>query len=304
MRVLVTGGAGFIGSHIVDCLLERGEQVLVADDLSAGSRENVSPGAEFHDRSVLEPGLTELLTGCDAVVHAAAQTSVAAASADPEADARINITGTIRTLLAAGRSGVRRVVYLSSAAIYGNASQPPIDEAQPAAPTSPYGLSKWAGEQYVRLIADMCGLEWVVLRLANVYGPRQSPRGEAGVVARWCSAVGAGEPLQLHGDGSQTRDFVYVGDVAHAVVTALDHPEAGGGTFNVGTGSEIAIREILTRLEGVLGRPAVVRQLPGRPGDVVRSALNSERIRVRLGWEPRIPLDEGLARTTAWRDPL
>lgn len=303
MRVLVTGGAGFIGSHIVDCLVDRGHRVLVADDLSAGSRQNVSARAEFHGRSVLEPGLVELLTGCDAVVHAAAQTSVAASNADPEADAFTNIIGTIRTLLASAQSGIRRAVYLSSAAVYGNTTELPIDETQPVAPASPYGLSKWTGEQYVRLASEQFGMEWVVLRLANVYGPRQSPQGEAGVVARWCSALGAGNPILLHGDGSQTRDFIYVADVADAVVAALGHPGAVGCTFNVGTGVETSIRDLLTRLEGCLGRHAVIRRLPGRPGDVCRSVFDTRLIRQRLGWAPLTSLDEGLARTLAWRDP-
>lgn len=303
MRVLVTGGAGFIGSHVVDCLLNRGEQVRVVDDLSAGSRQNLSEEAEFHHRSVLEPGLAELCSGCEAVVHAAAQTSVAAANAHPEEDAMTNVIGTIRTLFAAGRSGVRRVVYLSSAAVYGNPTQLPVQEEHPAAPASPYGLSKWAGEQYLRLVAGQLHLEWVVLRLANVYGPRQCPSGEAGVVARWCSALGKGEPVSLHGDGSQTRDFLFVTDVAEAVVAALGNPGAAGGTFNVGTGTETSIRELLARLEGIQGRQAAVCHLPGRPGDVDRSVLDTRSIRRLLGWAPRTSLDEGLLRTWSWRDP-
>lgn len=300
MHILLTGGAGFVGSHVAEQLLTHGHQVTVVDDLSTGRRGNLPDGVALHPCSLLDADLAALCTGCDAVIHAAAQTSVAAAVQEPAGDALTNVVGTVRTVTAAMQSGVHRFLFISSAAIYGAADNPPLDEARPAAPTSPYGLSKLAGELYVRLLAEASGMEWVILRLANVYGPRQSATGEAGVVARWTAALAAGEPIHLHGDGGQTRDFIYVGDVAKAAALAVESPGASGRTLNIGTGCQTAVRELLASLEELTGRQAQVSHEPPRPGDIYHSALDPSVARQALGWAPHTPLREGLARTVAW----
>lgn len=300
MRTLVTGGAGFIGSHTVAALLARGHDVTVADDLSTGRAGHVPPGAALHQVSILDREFAAVCRGADAVIHAAAQTSVAASGRDPAADATVNILGTIRAVQAAAEGGARRFIYLSSAAVYGGATAPPVTEAAPAAPASPYGLSKLVGEWYTRQLAGAAGLEWVILRLANVYGPRQSPAGEAGVVARWAAALTDGAPLLLHGDGCQTRDFVYAGDVALAAAAATEAPGAPGQIFNVGTGCETPIHDLLAALEGLTGTQAAVRRQEPPPGDLRRSALDAGRLRAALGWAPRTSLDEGLRLTVDW----
>ncbi len=301
MRILVTGGAGFIGSHIVEALLDRGHRVTVADDLSAGRLANLPDGVEVVRGSVLGPVWSQLSGPYDAVVHAAAQTSVAASTADPLADATTNILGTIKTVLGAAELGAGRLVYLSSAAVYENVGNPPFSEEHSLAPSSPYGLSKLAGELYVRLLAERAGLNWLALRLANVYGPRQSITGEAGVVARWCHALTRGEPLTLYGNGQQSRDFIFVGDVASAVARAVEAAESNA-VLNVGTGEETPIAELLSGLELLAGRRATVIAAPPRPGDIDRSALDSRAARQRLGWAPAIPLQEGLAETLRWAE--
>ena len=300
MRILVTGGAGFIGSHIVDRLLEAGHRVTVVDDLSTGQREQVSPAADFHAISVFDPACAALCRGAEAVIHAAAQTSVADSTNNPERDALLNVLGTIRMLDLARKARVQRFVYLSSAAVYGPRASPPITEEQPPAPASPYGLSKWVGEEYVRLLAGEAGMAWVILRLANVYGPRQQAAGEAGVIARWAAGLTAGQPILLQGDGSQTRDFIYVGDVAAAAVAAVEQPALSGCTLNIGTGRESAIGEVLRSLESLTGRRADLVQGAPRQRDIPRSVLKTDRARQLLAWEAATPLHDGLAKTVAW----
>lgn len=300
MRVLVTGGAGFIGSHIVERLLARGHLVTVVDDLSAGRREHLPPQVELHTLSIHDGALVDRCAGADVVVHAAAQTSVATSVATPSHDARANVEGTIRTLDAAIRSRVRRFVYISSAAVYGPPVSLPIDEAHPTGPISPYGLSKLAGEQYTRLLAEAAGMPWIALRLANVYGPRQSVKGEAGVIARWCGAISAGEPIRLEGDGTQTRDFLFVQDVADAVVRAAEAPPEYRGVINIGTGTETALTTLLGQIEAACERRATVEQHPPRPGDIRRSVLSNTAALRWLGWRPVHSLTAGLRRTVGW----
>lgn len=300
MQILLTGGAGFIGSHIAERLLDRGHGVRVVDDLSAGRAANLPAGVAFHQASVLDAHLPALCQGCDAVVHAAAQTAVSASVQDPARDALLNAIGTIRALSAARAAGARRFVFLSSAAVYGTAGTPPILESQPPAPSSPYGLSKWAGERYVALLAGDAQMDWCILRLANVYGPRQSSTGEAGVVARWCAALADGTPIDLFGDGGQTRDFVYVGDVAAAVARAVESDQASGRTLHISTGLGVPLRQLLGLLEELSGRAAQVRLGPPRPGDIYHSALDPGLVRQVLGWEAVTPLREGLAETLLW----
>lgn len=302
MHTLVTGGVGFIGSHVVEELLRRGHQVTVIDDLSGGGPHYLPEGGRFHRLSVLDAPMAQLCEGIDAVVHAAAQTSVAASVNDPLGDARTNIAGTIRMACSAARSGVRRFVYLSSAAVYAPNGTPPFREEQPIAPASPYGLSKWAGEAYVRLLGSLWGFEWAVLRLANVYGPRQSTQGEAGVVARWTDAILKGKPIVIHGDGAQSRDFIFVGDVAQAVARALERPLEAGCTLNIGTGVGRPIRDLLPILESLTGRVPLVTHESARLGDIRHSALENRLAQQLLGWRPEVNLEDGLAQTIAeWK---
>lgn len=301
MRILVTGGGGFIGSHIAGHLVARGHDVTVADNLSTGRREQVPAETAFHGVSVLDPEFVPLCRDMDAVVHTAAQISVASSWQDPVADAVANIIGTIRTLQAALAGGVRRFAYLSSAAVYASEGGRAIAEEHPLAPLSPYGISKLTGERYVRRLCERDGADWLIFRLANVYGPRQNAEGEAGVVARWTAAMAAGQAVILQGDGGQTRDFIYVGDVAEAVALGLEQPGCARTVFNVGTGRATSLRELLTCLEAAAGVRAKVVSAPPRPGDIRHSRLDVTKARQVLGWEASTPLEDGLRATVAWQ---
>ncbi|HEY3368971.1 MAG TPA: NAD-dependent epimerase/dehydratase family protein [Symbiobacteriaceae bacterium] len=299
----MTGGAGFIGSHVVERLLETGHRVTIVDDLSTGCRENVPPGAAFYRVSTQHPRLSAVFDGVESVVHLAAQTSVAASVADPSGDAHRNIMGTLAAIEAARRARVKRFVYISSAAVYGRPQQLPVGEGHRIAPLSPYGFSKFAGEEYLRLRGE-CFQSWSILRLANVYGPRQSAAGEAGVVARWAAGLTAGRPIELHSDGDQTRDFVYAGDVADAIVRVVERAAercaAPGCVLNIGTGRATSVGQLLTTLSRLAGyKPTVNRREP-RPGDIRDSVLDASAARQVLDWEARTPLAAGLDRTMAW----
>jgi UDP-glucose 4-epimerase len=302
MRTLVTGGAGFIGSHVVDRLLADGHQVHVVDDLSTGRREFVSPKAETYWCDLRSPQLEDAVAAAepDAVVHLAAQAAVARSTADPLNDASVNILGTIGLLAACRRRAVRRVVYISTGgAAYGDTDAIPTSEDHPTRPTSPYGVAKVAAESYVACWQGLTGVSAVSLRLANVYGPRQNPLGEAGVIAIFAHRLLRGEPCLVHWDGEQTRDYVYVDDVADAVARALDRPDARG-VLNVGTGLEVSVNELYRRLAGLAGVTAPPERGPKREGDWRRGALDATRAARALGWTPRTALDEGLARTMAY----
>ncbi len=302
MNVLVTGGAGFVGSHVVDHLLDDGHAVTVVDDLSAGRAEMVSPRAGLEVCDIRSADLAAVVAAAApaAVVHLAAQAAVSRSVADPLFDASVNFIGTINLLEAACRVGVRTVVYTSTGgAGYGDTDVVPTPENHPTYPTSPYGVSKIAAERYVECWAGLIGARAVVLRLANVYGPRQNPHGEAGVVAIFSRRLVAGEPCVVNGDGEQTRDFVYVGDVADAVSRALGNGGATG-VFNIGTASETTVNEIYARLARVAGVTAPAEHAPARPGEQRRSALDAMRAKAVLGWTPATVLDQGLARTLAY----
>jgi UDP-glucose 4-epimerase len=302
MNVLVTGGAGFVGSHVVDRLLGDGHAVTVVDDLSTGRAEMVSPRAHLEVCDIRSADLAAVVAAAApaALVHIAAQAAVSRSIADPLFDASVNFIGTINLLEAAGRAGVRVVVYTSTGgAGYGDTDVVPTPEDHPTCPTSPYGVSKIAAERYLECWAGLNGARAVVLRLANVYGPRQNPHGEAGVVAIFSRRLVAGEPCVVNGDGEQTRDFVYVVDVADAVARALG---AGGaaGTFNIGTATETTVNEIYARLARVAGVTALAVHAPPRPGEQRRSALDAMRAKAVLGWVPATGLDEGLTGTLAY----
>ena len=297
MRVLVTGGAGFIGSNLVDALIARGDEVQVLDDLSTGREENLqdalAAGARVHRASVTDADAVDAAFAAarpDAVLHLAAQIDVRRAVADPAFDAQVNVIGTAVILEAARRAGTDRVVFASTGgAIYGDAATVPTPEDAPAAALSPYGTSKAGAEGYVDLYSRLHGLSTFVLRLANVYGPRQDPRGEAGVIALYCGAAVDGGSATVFGDGRQTRDFVYVGDVVEAFVAAADATVTGRA--NVGTGQETTVLEVARALA------LEVRHEPERAGEVRRSCLDASRAKELLGWAARTPLSDGLEQT-------
>ena len=305
MRALVTGGSGFIGSNLVDALVARGDEVVVIDNLSTGRRENLdgalAAGAELLELDIRErDAVAEAVARVEpeAVFHLAAQIDVRKSMADPALDARINVEGTINVLDAAREAGVPRVVNTSTGgAIYGEAETIPTPEDHPAAPEAPYGQSKLSAEGYCELAARLHGLSTVSLRYANVFGPRQDPLGEAGVIAIFCGKLIDGGTPTVYGDGLQTRDYVYVGDVIEANLAAVE--SRATGPFNVGTGVETSVLDLVSALGEQTDRPFEPEMEPERPGEVRHSAVNSARAREELGWEPEVGLDEGLDRTLA-----
>jgi UDP-glucose 4-epimerase len=310
MRTLVTGGSGFIGSAVVDRLAGDGHQVTVVDDLSTGRRENLegvlsSGQVELAEVDLAGPELAGVVAGARPAVvyHLAAQIDVRRSVADPLYDARVNVLGTIALATAALEAGCRRLVFASSGGtVYGepDPSALPIDERHPPLVTNPYGVSKRSAEDYLASFADLHGLEPVSLRLGNVYGPRQDPHGEAGVVAIFCNRLLAGEPVTIFGDGRQTRDYIFVEDVVDSFVAAGEQPDAPGARVNIGTGAETSVLELYDALREVSGRGGEPGFAPARPGELARIALDSAEAGRVLGWRAKVGLADGLARTWAW----
>jgi UDP-glucose 4-epimerase len=301
MRIVVTGGAGFVGSHVVDRLLADGHAVTVVDNLSTGRRDLVNPGASLQVCDIRSPGLDVVFAACrpEAVVHVAAQAAVARSVLDPRLDASVNVIGTIGVLEAARRAGVQRVVYTSTGgAAYGDTDAIPTPEDHPTRATSPYGVSKVAAERYLECWAGLTGTSTLTLRLANVYGPRQNPKGEAGVIAIFIHHLLSGQPCVVNGDGEQTRDYVYVEDVADAVARALARPDVTG-VVNVGTGVETSVNDLYRRLARAAAVTRPAEHAPPRPGEQRRSVLDASRAKRLLGWTPATSLDDGVARTLA-----
>jgi UDP-glucose 4-epimerase len=298
LKLLVTGGAGFIGSHIADALIEKGHDVTVVDNLLMGRMENVPDRAQFHlmDIRALEIGKLFELGRFDAVFHLAAQMDVRKSVEDPIFDAGVNVLGTLNLLRNAVRTGVKKVVFASTGgAIYGEQDVFPCDETHPTRPVSPYGITKLCVEKYLFYFAKEFGLRYTVLRFANVYGPRQNPHGEAGVVAIFTSRLLSGGQPVINGDGKQTRDYVYVGDVVQANLKALDHN--GNDIFNVGTGIETDVNRIFDLLNRYTGGKADRQNGPSKPGEQNRSVISHRKAKAILGWEPGIDLEEGLKHT-------
>jgi UDP-glucose 4-epimerase len=299
-RVLVTGGAGFVGSHVADAFLVRGDDVLVVDDLSTGSRENVPDRAAFAEVDIAERDALEqaLSAGADLVCHLAAQASVTVSVDDPLLDCMSNVVGTLSVCEAARVRGAPVIFASTGGALYGDAAPRPTPEDFAPEPLSPYGASKLAGEGYVATWGRLYGTPNVVLRLGNVYGPRQSPHGEAGVVAIFSERLLAGEAPELRGDGTPTRDYVHVGDVARAFVAAADARRSG--TFNVGTGRETSTARVLEILRRAAGANVEPKRAPLKAGELAASALDSRRAERQLGWRPTLDVEEGLAQTLEW----
>jgi len=286
---VVTGGAGFIGSHVVDALLARGDEVLVLDDLSSGKRENVAEGARLEVVDIREPLDFD---GAEACFHLAAQADVRVAVERPDHDAAVNVLGTIRVLEAARRTGTQIVFASTGGAIYGECDGPVSEDAE-RRPLSPYGVSKLAGEEYLAAYNRLYGTRHVSLRYGNVYGPRQDPHGEAGVVAIFLGALARGETPRIFGDGAQTRDYVYAGDVARATLAAVGR----GAVFNVGTGIETSVLELYELCRRAAGSDTEPELAPARLGELDRSVLDSSRAGQELGWRPEVGLEDGLRLT-------
>jgi UDP-glucose 4-epimerase len=292
LRAIVTGGAGFIGSHAVDALLARGDEVLVLDDLSNGKRENVPDGARLEVVDVREP-LDAHFEGAEACFHLAAQVDVRVSVERPADDAATNVLGTIRVLEAARQHGTQVVFASTGGAIYGECDGPAPEDSE-RRPVAPYGVSKLAGEEYLAGYNRLYGTRHVSLRYGNVYGPRQDPKGEAGVVAIFLGALAGGETPRIFGDGSQTRDYVYAGDVARASLAAAGQD---GGVFNVGTGIETSVTELYELCRQVVGSELQAEHAEPRLGELQRSVLDVSLAERELGWRPEVALDDGLRLT-------
>lgn len=301
MKILVTGGAGFIGSHVADALIGKGHEIHIVDDLSGGRSENVPDAATFHQLDIRSQEAADLLEeeAFEVLVHHAAQMDVRRSVADPRFDADVNIIGFLNLIEAGRRNGLQKVVFASTGgAIYGEPDYTPQDEAHPLRPLSPYGITKLCTERYLYYYEQEFGIPYVVLRYANVYGPRQNPHGEAGVVAIFCERLLEGKQPVIYGDGEQTRDYVYVGDVVRANVRALEY--ATSGTFNVGTSIETNVNELFRAIRDRIDEDVEEVHEKGRPGEQRRSVLDYSYAERELGWSPESDLEEGLSRTVDW----
>jgi len=306
-KVLVTGGAGFIGSHLVEALANARERVVVFDNFTTGSRGNlaaVSARVDVVEGDVRDlDSLCRVMEGAGVVFHLAAVSAVAPSVKDPLTTNAVNVTGTLNVLTAARDAGVRRVVFASSAAVYGSDPSLPKTETDSPDPLSPYAATKLAGEVYCRVFAKLYGVEAVSLRLFNVYGPRQNPASEdSGVVTRFLARLAGGQPPIIDGDGEQSRDLVYVGDVVGAFLRSREAPGAGGEVFNIGSGHSTTINELAETLAGVAAPGRVLRPIhhPARTGDVRHSCADISKARQILGYAPAVKLADGLARTHTW----
>jgi UDP-glucose 4-epimerase len=308
VRVLVTGGAGFIGSNLVDRLLAEGCDVDAIDDLSTGSLANLADARaqrarkfSFHRLDICSPQLVDVIAHRqpEVIFHLAAQAGVRPSLENPAFDAQVNILGTLNVCEAALRAGTRKVVFAGSGGtIYGVPESVPVKESHSQRPTSPYGVSKKAAVDYLFYYREIHGLEYTVLALANVYGPRQDPHGEAGVVAIFAGHLLAGKAPTIYGDGKQTRDYVFVDDVVDAFVRAAE--KGGGLLMNIGTGVETSVLELFDVMARLAGFRQEARFAPERAGELLRSALDPGRAAIHLGWKPWTPIDDGLARTLDW----
>jgi UDP-glucose 4-epimerase len=296
MRALVTGGAGFIGSNLVDALVARGDEVHVLDDLSKGKRERVHAGATLHVADIRSPDAVFDAARPEVVFHLAAQADVRVSVERPDHDADVNVLGTLRVLEAARRHGAQLVFSSTGGAIYGECDRPAVEDA-PRRPLAPYGTSKLCGEEYLATWNRLYGTGHVSLRFGNVYGPRQEPHGEAGVVAIFMGLLQHGGTPRIFGDGRQTRDYVFVGDVVAAVLAAVGHD---GGVFNVGTGNETSVLELYRAIGAATGIEREPEHADARLGELQRSVLDPSLAGSELGWRPQVSLADGLEQTWKW----
>ncbi len=301
-RILVTGGAGFVGSVLVRRLVESGARVTVLDDLFTGRRDSVPTAAEFVEGSVTDEAIVNDLVKRNSLVFHLAARNIIASTANPRDDFATNIGGTLNVLLAAREADVERVIYTSSASVYGNPRSIPINEEDGLATLSPYAVSKLAGENYCLSFYESYGLPIAVVRYSNVFGPHQTPENPyCGVVSKFIMSVYAGNPLAIHGDGGQTRDFTFVEDAVGATLLAATHPRAEGEVFNVGTGVETSVNDLAAAIGRVTGRPVIRQQIDRRDVDNIRRrVVNIEKIRRMLRWSPQVTLERGLEETVRW----
>ncbi len=298
---LVTGGAGFIGSHLVDALIARGDSVAVIDDLSSGKSGYLDPAADLHELDIRDGSVADIVSAIrpDVVFHVAAQISVSVSTRNPKLDAETNILGTINVLDAMAAAGSSKLVFVSTGgAMYGEPDSLPAPESAPARPAAPYGVSKLAGENYLPVYKALHGIDYSIVRPANVYGPRQDPHGEAGVVAIFTRAMLADGPIKIFGDGTDERDYVFVENVVDALVRASCSP--GTGPYNVGSGVGTSVNEIASRLASLTGYSRDPEPSPPRPGDLRRISLDSSLAEKELGWSPTTSLNDGLRQTVEW----
>ena len=301
MKILVTGGAGFIGSHVVDCLLEAGHEVVVVDDLSTGRRQNLNPKARLYQLDIRDPGLATVFKRerPEVVNHHAAQMDVRRSVAEPLFDADVNVRGTLNLLELARSHGVRKVVYVSTGgAVYGEPRYLPCDEDHPIDPICQYGVSKHVVEHYLYVYRHLYGLDYTVLRYPNVYGPRQNPQGEAGVVAIFTGRMLTGKPITINGTGEQERDFVYVGDCARANVLALDKGSAG--IYNLGSNRGTSVNLLFSTLANIIGYSSAAQLGPAKAGETFKIYLDGRRAHASLGWSATVALEQGLEQTVAY----
>ena len=300
MKILVTGGAGFIASHLVDALVDRGDDVLIVDDLSTGDRRNLNADARFLDLDIRSPAAAELIRAerPQAISHHAAQMSVSRSVTDPVFDAEVNVMGSLNVALAAIEAGSRFVFASTGGALYGDADVIPTPETAPAWPVSPYGISKLSFEHYLYGFQRTGGLSYTALRYANVYGPRQNPHGEAGVVAIFCEGLLGKRDFKINGAGTDTRDYIHVDDVVRANLLALD--SSACDHLNVGTGRQADTNTIYRLIAERMGKPLDAEHGLDRPGDLRASALDHAKISRELGWKPRVSLEDGVAATVDW----
>ena len=302
MEILITGGAGFIGAHILAQLQGRRDMdVVVFDNLSSGSKEHVPAGMELVEGDVCDEAAVDALFAdhhFDAVIHLAAQTMVPTSVEQPVLDCRINLEGVLHVLEACRIHGTRHILFSSSAAVYGDNLHIPLKETERLVPTSPYGITKMATEHYLRVYHELYGMDATVFRFANVYGERQGEKGEGGVVSIFCKLLSQRQGITVFGDGNQTRDFVYAGDIAQAIIRAL--PLKGYHTMNVSTGQETSINDLICSFEKAVGYTVPVQYTAPRTGDILRSVLSNETLKRDLGFVPAMNLEEGIRRTYDW----
>lgn len=300
MNVLVTGGAGFIGSHIVDKLINEGLDVVVVDNLSTGKLENLNDKAKFYNLDITSEQLSNIFEKekIDVVIHQAAQTDVQKSLQDPISDSKVNINGTINLLKCCRKYNVRKIIYASSAAVYGKPEYLPIDEKHPIQPMSFYGISKFTPESYLKIYKELYGLDYTILRYSNIYGPRQDSKGEGGVIAIFIDKLLNEQTPIIFGDGEQTRDFLYVEDVAEANFRAIF--KGDGEILNISTNTRISINQLYTELTSILHLDLKPHYKEARLGDILHSSLNNQKAIQTLNWQPKYTFSEGLLKTVSY----
>lgn len=302
MKILVSGGAGFIGSNLTEALLSENHEVAVVDDLSTGYRENIDKRAEFFESDISSPQTVLQIFEefkPEAVFHLAAQASVRKSVEEPIKDVKTNLIGTVSLLMACEKYSTKKFIFSSTGgALYGEDAPRPTGETTKISPISPYGLDKYFAERYIDYFKKRSGINSTVLRYSNVYGPRQNPKGEAGVIAIFASKMLSGEPISVYGDGSSSRDYVYVGDVVAANLAALKTD--AGDTYNIASGEETSLRELIDKLQRELGDSSQVEYKEGRAGELMASCLDNTRASLELGWQPQTKLEEGIKKTVEY----